>query len=172
MQTTPDSTGIFSFCPVPAGTYDVVAVAVSGTNVAYGATITTCVQPGNALGNVPMIAVTDTRTASATITGQVTSVNTSSNGTAVDVLLSALESVSSTRFSIPVGAQSATLSATEQALTCSTPSCPPYTPNYTMTVPPANPTLGAFAISGTTYSAGYVYDIAHVICLKPRPTTR
>src|SRR5207248_5934910 len=48
MQTTPDSTGAFVFCPVPAGTYDMVAVAVSGANVAFATTVTTGVTPGSA----------------------------------------------------------------------------------------------------------------------------
>src|SRR5437868_2142302 len=58
MQATPDSSGAFNFCPVPAGTYDVVAVAISGTNVAYAASITTGVQAGTAIGNIPMTAGT------------------------------------------------------------------------------------------------------------------
>ena len=62
MQTTPDPSGNFVFCPVPAGTYDVVAVAVSGAGVSYAANITTGVSPGDALGNVPMNTVTGTNT--------------------------------------------------------------------------------------------------------------
>jgi hypothetical protein len=150
MQTTPDSSGAFNFCPVSAGTYDVVAVAVSGANVAYAATITTGVQPGNALGNVPMIAVTGTNTAPGTITGQVTSVNASSATTSADVLLSALQNVNAINFTIPAGTQSATLSVTSPA-------------GYTMTLPPVNPTVGAFVAGGTTYAAGAAGNAVYAV---------
>lgn len=157
MQTTPDSTGAFNFCPVPAGTYDVVAVAVSGVNVAYAATITTGVQPGNALGNIPMIAVTGASAAPGSITGQVTSANATSNGTAADVQLSALQTVNSATFTIPASAASATLSiTTAKPSGCATDPCPPYTVTYTMDlVPPVPPTVGAFSASpATAYTAG------------------
>ncbi len=150
MQATPDSTGAFNFCPVPAGTYDVVAVAVSGANVAYAATITTGVQPGNAVGNIPMIAVTGANTAPGSITGQVTSVNASNAATSADVLLSALQTVSSTNYTIPAGTQSATLSIASPA-------------SYTMTLPPVNPTVGAFAASGTTYTAGAAGNASYLV---------
>lgn len=157
MQATPDISGAFNFCPVPAGTYDVVAVAVNGANVAYAATITTGVQQGSALGSIPMFAVTGTSTSPGSITGQVTSVNASSNGIAIDVMLSALQTVNSTNFTIPATAQSATLSkATEKPTGCATDPCPPYTATYTMDlVPPVPPTVGAFSANPpTTYTAG------------------
>ncbi|MGA2000364.1 MAG: DUF4382 domain-containing protein [Terriglobales bacterium] len=150
MQATPDSTGGFNFCPVPAGTYDVVAVAVSGANVAYAAAITTGVQQGSALGNIPMNAVTGANTAPGSITGQVTSVNASNAATAADVMLSALQTVSATNYTIPAGTQSATLSVTSPA-------------SYTMTVPPVNPTVGAFVASGTTYTAGAAGNAIYVV---------
>src|SRR5215467_981868 len=56
METVTDASGAFSFCPVAGGTYDVVVGAVSGTQVAYAATVITGVQPGNALGLVPVTA--------------------------------------------------------------------------------------------------------------------
>ena len=157
MQATPDSSGAFNFCPVPTGTYDVVAVAVSGANVVYAATITTGVQQGSALGSIPMIAVTGTNTSPGSITGQVTSANATSNGIAIDVMLSALQTVNSTNFTIPVGAQSATLTkTTEKPSGCATDPCPPYTATYTMDlVPPVPPTVGAFsATPPTSYTAG------------------
>ena len=157
MQTTPDSSGAFSFCPVPTGTYDVVAVAVNGANVAYAATITTGVPQGTALGNIPMIAVTGANTSPGSITGQVTSANASSNGIAIDVLLSALQMVNATNFTIPVNAQSASLAkSTEKPSGCATDPCPPYTATYTMDlVPPVPPTVGAFSVTPpTAYTAG------------------
>lgn len=157
MQATPDSSGAFNFCPVPAGTYDVMAVAVSGANVAYAATITTGVQPGSALGSIPMIAVTGTSTSPGSITGQVTSANATSNGITIDVMLSALQTVNSATFTIPAGTQSATLSlATDKPSGCAADPCPPYTATYTMTpLPPVGPTIGAFSVTPpTSYTAG------------------
>src|SRR5262249_868773 len=56
METVPDSAGNFVFCPVLAGTYDVVIAAVNGSNVAYSAQIITGVQPGAALGTLTLSA--------------------------------------------------------------------------------------------------------------------
>ena len=157
MQTTPDNNGAFAFCPVPVGTYEVVAVAVNGSNVAYAATITTGVQPGSALGNVPMTPVSGTSTAPATITGDVTTVNASNSATGADILLSALESVtinsSPVNFTIPVSSQSATLSLIT----------PCTTPCYTLSLPPVNPTVGAFLSTGTTYTAGAAGNANYMI---------
>ncbi len=147
MQTTPDSSGAFKFCPVPAGTYDVVAVAVNGANVAYAATITTGVQQGSALGNVPLNAVTGINTAPGSITGQVTS----NAATSADIMLSALQTVNANNYTIPAGAQSATLSLS------TTPA------SYTMTLPPVNPTVGAFVASGTTYAAGAAGNASYAV---------
>src|SRR5579863_1576389 len=41
METVTDSSGVFSFCPVAAGTYDIVIASVSGTQVSYAATVIT-----------------------------------------------------------------------------------------------------------------------------------
>ncbi len=172
MQATPNSSGAFNFCPVPAGTYDVVAVAVNGSNVAYAATITTGVQPGAALGNVPMTAVTGTSTAQGSITGQVTTVTSGNVTTSADVLLSALQSTNSATFTIPAGTQSATLSLISPG-------------NYTMTLPPVNPTVGAFSATGTTYTAGATGNASYAVegqafvpmsggvsdCTQPKLTT-
>lgn len=171
MQTTPDATGAFVFCPVPAGTYDVVAVVVGAdaSNNAYAATVATGVQPGNALGNVQMIAVSNvstgtggttvtTSTAPATLAGTVSSANGSSAGTAIDSQLSALEQVSGSStltFTIPVSATSATMAVTTaKPSTCTSTTCPAYTADFSFTLPPVNPTMGAWASAGTSYNAG------------------
>ncbi len=158
---TADSNGNFNFCPVPmlptGQSYDVVAVAVNGSNLMYAATITTGVQPGNALGNIPMYPITGTSTLPGSFNGVVSSVNSSNNGTAIDALISLLQtpSGSTTAFTIPAGSQSATLSVTtEKPSTCTTATCPAYTVVYTFDmVPTAAPTMGAFSPSGTPYTA-------------------
>ena len=152
MQTTPDRSGAFVFCPVPAGSYDIVAVAVSGANLEYAATITTGVSPGTALGNIPMMATTGTSTGPGSITGTVTT-STGTAATAADLTISALQRASSLTFTIPLAQQ---FSATATATTQASASCPTNTDctTYTLSVPGANPTVGTFNSSGTLYIAG------------------
>src|SRR5499427_2460992 len=97
METATDASGAFSFCPVASGTYDVVAVAVNGMQVAYAATVITGVQPGNALGMVPLVAQSGSSSAPASISGEVTT-STGTAATAADISLSALEPVGSSLF--------------------------------------------------------------------------
>jgi hypothetical protein len=152
MQTTPDSTGGFVFCPVPAGSYDVVAVAANGVNVEYAATITTGVSPGTALGNVPLIATVGTNMGPGSIAGTVTT-STDTAATAADVTISALQQASSLTFTIPLAQQS---SATATATTQASASCATNTDcaTYTLSVPGVNPTIGTFSSNGTSYTAG------------------
>jgi len=155
-QVTPDGAGNFVFCPVPAGSYEVVATAVNVANVAYAATITTGVQPGASLGNIRLIAQPGSGIAAspATITGTVTTTGTS-GATADDIVLSALQGVtigtSNVFVTIPLAAQgSTTLTVTTQTTGCgsSTTGCA----TYSLQVPAANPNVGAFASTGTTYA--------------------
>lgn len=154
MQTTVASDGSFVFCPVTTGTYDVVAVAVNGTGGSYAATITTGVGAGTALGNVPMVAVTGTTVSQATIQGKVTSANASATGTAIDAVLSALQSVGTgtgTLTTIPLIPQ---MGSTLSVTTAAGATCPVNTFcfDYSLGVPAANPNVGAFASAGTTYT--------------------
>jgi Domain of unknown function (DUF4382) len=147
METVTDPSGGFVFCPVPAGTYDVVAVAVDGAQVAYAATVITGVQPGNALGTVPLVATLGSNQSPASITGQVTT-STGSAPTVADVSLSALQPISSALLvTIPLAAQSA---ATATLSTAASATCPAKTDcaTYTLSVPAANPSVGAFSTSG------------------------
>jgi Domain of unknown function (DUF4382) len=153
METVADAAGNFTFCPVPAGTYDIVAVAINGQGVAYGATVTTGVPPGTTLGQVPLVATTGSSTGPATITGQVTTTNASSTGTSADISLSTLQNISSTVLAtIP---QAATSSATLNFATATDAACPANTQcaSYSAQVPALNPSIGAFAATGTTYVA-------------------
>lgn len=148
METVTDGSGAFSFCPVAAGTYDVVVEAVSGTQVAYAATVITGVQPGDALGMVPVTAQTGTSTAPASITGLVTT-STGSAATAGDISLSALQPINSSEMvTIPLAGQS----ATSASLTTSAGStCPGKTDcaSYTLSVPALNPSVGVFVTSAS-----------------------
>jgi hypothetical protein len=159
LQTVPDSTGAFNFCPVPAGTYDVVAAAVNGAGVAYAATITTGVQPGNSLGNIQMVAQTGASTGPASLTGLVTTASATA-GVVADVAVSALQSVvinstTTLNVTIPMAQQSSATASVTTAATSSALTCPANTDcaKYTLAVPATAPTVGAFVAAGTTYTA-------------------
>jgi hypothetical protein len=149
METNAGANGQFSFCPVPAGTYDVVATAIDGNGIQYAATITTGVGPGDNLGNVPLIAQPSGSTAPATINGQADTAG-SSAGVSTDVVVSALQSVNGMLFTIPL----ASLSAGGVTITTAAGTCPSGTDCaiYSIAVPAANPNVGAFASGGTTYT--------------------
>jgi hypothetical protein len=146
MDTVTDSNGNFVFCPVPAGMYDVVMTAINGAGTAYAATVITGVQPGNALGHVPVTPVL----LPASITGQITT-STGSAGTTADLSLSALQQitvgVSTVMITTPLAQQSA---ATATLTTAPGPGCPVNTDceDYTLAVPAANPSVGTFTATG------------------------
>jgi hypothetical protein len=149
METVADSNGGFSFCPLASGTYDVVITAENGAGIAYAATVITGVQPGDSLGNVPLTAAL----APASITGTITT-STGSSATAADLSVSALQSItvnnSPVLVTVPIAAQSL---ATATVSTAADGSCPANSDcaSYTLTVPAANPSVGAF-LSGASQS--------------------
>lgn len=143
METLADSTGTFSFCPVAAGTYDVVIAAVNGAGVAYAATVITGVQASSGLGPVPLTA----GLAPSSITGTITT-STGSAATSADITLSALEPISASLLvTVPLAMQSA---VTPNVITASGASCAANTDcaSYTLSVPAANPSVGALSTSG------------------------
>ncbi len=150
METVTDSSGAFVFCPVAAGSYDVVAVAINGAGGAYAATVITGVQSGNALGMLPLVAQAGTNKSPASITGQVTT-STGSAATVADISISALQAISVNNstllVTIPLAAQSA---ATASLTTAAAATCPAKTDcaNYTLSVPALNPSVGTFSTGG------------------------
>lgn len=96
MRTLTDATGGFVFCPLPAGTYDIVAVGpatgLNGTaEVAYSAGVVLGVQPGQTTGNIPLVASTH----ESPLTGLVTTQSgaTPPAGTVADLQMYALQQV-------------------------------------------------------------------------------
>jgi hypothetical protein len=55
MRTAANSTGNFILCPVPQGTYDLVAVGVDGANISYSAGVETGIQSGQLTGQIPLV---------------------------------------------------------------------------------------------------------------------
>ena len=158
MQVAPGSDGSFVLCPVPPGTYDIVATALSSTQIPYVATVLTGVQAGEMLGNIPLHAVSEATQTAATITGEVTVTGPGTTGGYAHVMMSALQSVTvngnNLLVTIPILDQYAStlrIGATVFA-------------NYQLEVPPANSFVGAFVSNGdTTYqqnsSAAVTYEV-------------
>jgi Domain of unknown function (DUF4382) len=152
METVPNSAGGFSFCPVPAGSYDIVATAIDGAGVTYAATVITGVQAGNSLGTVPLFPAGSP----ASITGQITS-STGSTGIPIDVTASALESIGNNlQVTVPLAQQSATTATVSTA----SGSCPATTDcvNYTFSLPASNPSIGAVNTAGNQSPAPPLAD--------------
>lgn len=129
-------------CPVPPGTYDIVASAISTLHVAYGATIITGVPPSNSVGTIPLQAVPSGNTTPAVIAGQVTLSGPSGVTGFSQVLVSALQNVivGVNSVSVTVPLPSIYTSAFSTVATA--------TSNYSISVPAANPLVGVFMSNG------------------------
>lgn len=146
METITNSSGAFVFCPVPAGTYDVVITATNGAGVAYAVTVITGVQPGNSLGSVPLTAAA----LPASLKGQITT-STGSVATAADLELSALQPITVNSATVLITTPLPQLPAATATVMTAPGTCPANTDcmNYTLAVPAANPSVGAFVTTGT-----------------------
>lgn len=168
MSTMAGSDGTFVFCPLPSGSYDVVIVGTRTDGTLYEPSILTGVSTGDTTGTVNLYLPATTATSAATLTGLVTSENSSKEATAADMQLSALETVSSTTFTIPLpttSTQSSAVLSVETAASTTTLTCPTGTDcaSYTMQLPSGGPYIGAWSSSGVTLTqsaplATYVVD--------------
>jgi Domain of unknown function (DUF4382) len=145
METLVAANGGFVFCPVPAGTYDVVITAIDGSGQSYAATVITGVQPGNSLGNVPLTAAA----LPARIGGQITT-TTGSIATSADLTVSALQPITVNSASVLITTPLPQFPAATATLTTAAGTCPTNTDcvSYTLSVPAANPSVGAFVTTG------------------------
>lgn len=167
MTTLANGDGSFVFCPIPAGTYDVVIVGMSASGVPYQPSIVTGITNGQTTGNVNLYAAAS---GTATFTGTVTSQNSSNSGTVADVDLSALEAdtASGTTFTIPLlptAQQSSATLMVETAASSGALSCPSGTDcaAYTMVLPAGGPYIGVYATTGASLTqsatlASYTID--------------
>jgi len=152
MQTTPDANGYFVFCPVPAGTYDVVAVLQTdpgGTPVAYRATVTSGVHPGDALGKIPMVIDS--------VPGVIDGAVSTKNGAGIseDVTIYALQQMTIgggvVKVTIPLAdvlSSSVTVTTVDDVACAMNTYCAP----YTLSLPMDAAYLGAFSPGGTSYA--------------------
>jgi hypothetical protein len=167
MATLAGADGTFVFCPVPAGSYDIVIVGERVDGTAYQPSIVTGVANGQSVGNVTLYIGTAGTQGAATLSGSVTSQNSANSGTVTDIQLSALEtdSGSGTTYTIPLlpsAQQPSALLALETAAasTCATATdCA----DYSMMLPAGGPYVGAYSTSGANLTqssplATYVID--------------
>lgn len=75
MRTSAGSDGAFVLCPVPHGTYDLVAVGVDGASVSYSAGVETGIQSGQLAGKIPLVPGAQQGTLEGMITTQGTGMN-------------------------------------------------------------------------------------------------
>ena len=165
MSTLAGSDGTFVFCPLPAGNYDIVIVGTRTGGALYQPSIVTGVAVGTTTGNVNLYLPANTSTSTATLTGSVTSQNSAMAGTIADIQLSALESVNSTMYTIPLPPTSTQSSATLALETAASASCSQGTDcaSYSLTLPSGGVNAGAWSSSGVALTAsavwaGYVVD--------------
>lgn len=170
MATMANVDGSFVFCPIPAGTYDVVIVGENTSGVAYAPSIVTGITNGQTTGSVKLYAGTVGTMGAATFTGMVTSQNSSNTGTVADVQLSVLETDTSSgaTFTIPLlptAQQSSATIAVETAASTATLTCPTGTDcvDYSLVVSAGGPYVGAYTTSGPTLTqiaplASYAID--------------
>ena len=171
---TANADGSFVFCPLPAGTYDVVIVGTRSSDGAiYQPSIVTGVSVGSTTGNVSLYPPTTVASGSVSLNGTVTSQNSSNAGTVADIQLSTLETISSNTYTIPLPpttSQSVDTLSVETGPTSGSLTCPVGTDcaNYTLVTSSGGVYIGAWASSGVTLSANatwasYVVDaVAYV----------
>lgn len=166
-QTAADSSGMFNFCPLPAGsTFDVVAVAINGAGVAYNATVVTGVPGGTNIGDITVIPETGASTAPATLQGFVTALSGNA-GASIDASVSAQQTISlgggGTRaVAIPVEAGSTSNIGVKDSSTC--PSGAPANANcaqYTLVVPASNPQVGTFSGGAVSFTPPATGDVLY-----------
>jgi len=147
--------GTFVFCPLPAGSYDVVVVGTRTDGAIYEPSIVTGVSVGSTTGTVDLFALASATLSASTLNGTVTAQTSANAGTVADVELSVLETVNAVTYTIPLPPTSNQNSAT-LALETAAPggglTCPNNTDcaNYSIAVSSAAANVGAWSASGTT----------------------
>ena len=170
MTTLAKADGTFVFCPISPGVYDVVVVASVSGGSTYAPAIVTGVSNGAATGQIALSTPLPSGLDTATLSGKVTTQSASNTGTAADVGISALETVSSGTYSIPLVPNTQQTSATSTVTTIASSSCATGTncANYSLLLPAAGAFSGAYSTTGanltpTSAYASYVIDgIAYV----------
>ena len=185
--TSTGSDGTWAICPLVQGItakpYDVVIIGSNATGM-LSPTIITGVSVGSAVGtvilNAAATALTQAANTAATLSGQVTSVNSSSSGTPIDAALSVLETVGGVDYTVPLPPTATQTNADALIVTTApnqTPACNPGASdcyNYSLTVPASNAYIGAWSsstISLTTPASPLATYIVDGIATQTGTTT-
>ena len=159
---TTGTDGTWVICPIVVGDttkpYDVVVTGASSTAILFAPSIVTGVSIGSTVGTIKLNASASATTAAlstATITGQVTSINSALAGVVIDANLSVLETVNGVDYTIllPMTATQ-TGGASLLVTTSSSPQTPPCNPlsadciNYSLQAQAAGAYIGAWSASG------------------------
>jgi hypothetical protein len=123
MRTSAGSNGTFVMCPVPQGTYDLVAVGVDGANVSYSAGVETGIQSGQLAGKVPLVPGSQQGTLEGLITTQGTGLTPI--GVSLAVQADALQQIATNGATITVPLLPSQSPYNEAMLTINGSSCAP-----------------------------------------------
>ena len=177
-STSTASDGTWAICPLLQGDttkpYDIVVIGSNASGM-LSPTIITGVMIGSTAGTVKLNAAAPALTTAAntvaTLSGQVTSVNTSSGGTPIDAALSVLETFNGVDYTIPLPATTTqTNPAALVVTTTNTAQTPPCNPasvdciNYSLQVAASSAYVGAWSSSTITLNtpanplATYILD--------------
>jgi hypothetical protein len=150
--------GTFVFCPLPSGSYDIVIMGTTTGGSFYQPTIVTGATVGSTVGTVKIYLPAATPNAS--LSGTVTAQTAANVGAIADVQLSALETVGTATYTIPLPPTTTQSSATlslETAAAVLPATCPAGSPsgttdcaNYMLNVPSGAVNIGAWSAGGTT----------------------
>lgn len=143
MRTAASADGTFVLCPVPQGTYDLVAVGVDGANVSYSAGVETGIQSGQTAGKIPLVHGTSQGILQGLIATQRTT--TPPVPTAAATQADALQQIGTNGITITVPLLPAQSPYNEAMLTTSAQDCPPGTDcaSYAMMLPTEAPNVVA-----------------------------
>ncbi len=170
MEGVTDSTGRFSFCPLPmGGVFDVVVDALGNTGSAYNATVVVNVPGGTDVGTLPLVAETGTATGPGKIQGIVSALNGTA-GADIDTSTNALQTVSlsggATRpVTLPLLQGSLGNVAVQSATPCPATGSPTgaFCAQYTLVVPASNPNVGTFSAGKITYTPPASGDVLYTV---------
>jgi hypothetical protein len=123
MRTAAGNDGSFVLCPVPQGTYDLVAVGIDGANVSYSAGVETGIQSGQLAGKVPLVPGSQQGTLEGLITSQGTGMNPL--GVSLAVQAGALQQIATSGATITVPLLPSQSPYNEAMLTTNGSSCTP-----------------------------------------------
>ncbi len=174
-QTNPDASGHFSFSLLPLGSpFDVVAVAIDGSGVAYDATVVLNVPVGASLGAIPLVHENGASTGPAKIEGFVTA-SSGSSPSVIRATVSAIQTITlDAGIALPVSApQTVTINSgntrpitipgepgtSADIMVRSSADCPASLPRnvncgrYTIVVPGSNPSVALFATGKISYTS-------------------